>query len=150
MNGPLPILAQADVASTTSAPANPLAFVESAAAALPGDVADTSAPITIVLLLTLLTIAPSILILCTSFTRFVVVLGLLRQAIGTQGMPPSQVIVGLSLFLTFVAMGPTLQAMWDGGLEPYLETPVGQRDSMAAWEGMKRPLERFMMDQIVH
>jgi len=127
---------------------NPVAFVESAAAALPDASNATSAPISIVLLLTLLTVAPSILILCTSFTRFVVVLGLLRQALGTQGLPPSQVIVGLSLFLTFVSMTPTLSAMWNEGLEPYLDAPMDQRDSMAAWDGMKRPLRAFMINQI--
>ena len=139
----------AGAGSDAAAMANPVAFVESAATALPGGVAGTSAPITIILLLTLLTVAPSILILCTSFTRFVVVLGLLRQAIGTQGMPPSQVIVGLSLFLTFVAMAPTLEAMWDDGLQPYLDTPVSERDSMAAWDGMKKPLRQYMINQIV-
>ena len=89
-----------DVASRLE---NPIGFVEAAAQAVPGMDGSTSAPISIVLLLTVLTLAPAILILCTSFTRFVVVLGLLRQAIGTQGLPPSQVVVGLSLFLTFVA-----------------------------------------------
>ncbi len=130
--------------------ANPIGFVESAAAAVPGVEGGTSGPISIVLLLTLLTVAPSILILCTSFTRFVVVLGLLRQAIGTQGLPPSQVIVGLSVLLTFVAMGPTLEAMWDGGLKPYLDAPAAERDSMAAWEGVKAPLRSFMVGQIRH
>ncbi|MCP4795048.1 MAG: flagellar type III secretion system pore protein FliP, partial [Phycisphaeraceae bacterium] len=91
---------------------------------------------------------PAILILCTSFTRFVVVLGLLRQAIGTQGLPPSQVVVGLSLFLTFVAMSPTLEAMWSDGVRPYLDAPVGERDSLAAWEGVKQPLRNFMIAQI--
>ena len=148
-----PFIAQVPAPSSAPAPdaeafTNPVAFVESAAAALPDGAASTSAPISIVLLLTLLTIAPSILILCTSFTRFVVVLGLLRQALGTQGLPPSQVVVGLSLFLTFVSMTPTLSAMWDEGLEPYLDAPIDQRDSMAAWEGMKRPLRDFMINQI--
>lgn len=129
---------------------NPIAFVESAAEVLPGGVASTSAPITIVLLLTLLTVAPAILILCTSFTRFVVVIGLLRQAIGTQGLPPSQIVVGLSLLLTFVAMTPTIDAMWKEGLQPYLDSPVEQRDSMAAWNGMKEPLRRFMVAQITY
>jgi flagellar biosynthetic protein FliP len=139
------ILAQAaPVSSGAGGLANPIGFVESAASAVPGIEAGTSGPISIVLLLTLLTIAPSILILCTSFTRFVVVLGLLRQAIGTQ------VIVGLSVLLTFVAMGPTLEAMWDGGLKPYLDAPQAERDSMAAWEGMKAPLRTFMVGQIRH
>ncbi len=146
----VPFLAQAPPPSSPDAAAfsNPVEFVEAAASALPDGASTTSAPITIVLLLTLLTVAPSILILCTSFTRFVVVLGLLRQALGTQGLPPSQVIVGLSLFLTFVSMTPTLSAMWDEGLEPYLDAPMDQRDSMAAWEGMKRPLRAFMINQI--
>ena len=100
------------------------------------------------LLLTVLTLAPAILILCTSFTRFVVVLGLLRQAIGTQGLPPSQVVVGLSLFLTFVAMSPTLEAMWSDGIRPYLDAPIAERDSFAAWEGVKQPLRNFMIAQI--
>jgi flagellar biosynthetic protein FliP len=78
----------------------------------------------------------------------VVVLGLLRQAIGTQGLPPSQVVVGLSLFLTFVAMSPTLEAMWSDGIRPYLDAPVGERDSLAAWEGVKQPLRNFMIAQI--
>ena len=148
------ILAQVAPADAgADALANPLAFVQSAASAIPGAAeatGGTSGPISIVLLLTLLTVAPSILILCTCFTRFVVVLGLLRQAIGTQGLPPSQVIVGLSVLLSFVAMSPTLEAMWEEGLKPYLEAPVAERDSTAAWEGMKEPLRRFMVGQIQH
>ena len=149
---PTIILAQAMVSDASGAEAmsNPIAFVESAAEALPGGIAGTSAPITILLLLTLLTVAPAILILCTSFTRFVVVLGLLRQAIGTQGLPPSQIVVGLSLLLTFVAMAPTMEAMWEEGLQPYLDAPIDQRDSMVAWEGMREPLRRFMVAQIVY
>ena len=107
-----------------------------------------SGPISIVLLLTVLSLAPAILILCTCFTRFVVVLGLLRQALGTQGLPPSQVIIGLSLFLTIVAMAPTLEAMWEDGIKPYVDSPVDQRDSNAAWEGIKQPLRQFMFAQI--
>ena len=127
---------------------NPIGFVEAAAQAVPGMDGATSAPISIVLMLTVLTLAPAILILCTSFTRFVVVLGLLRQAIGTQGLPPSQVVVGLSLFLTFVAMSPTLEAMWTGGIQPYLDAPIDERDSFQAWEGVKQPLREFMIAQI--
>jgi flagellar biosynthesis protein FliP len=127
---------------------NPIGFIEAAAQAVPGMDGATSAPISIVLMLTVLTLAPAILILCTSFTRFVVVLGLLRQAIGTQGLPPSQVVVGLSLFLTFVAMSPTLEAMWSGGIQPYLDAPIDERNSFEAWEGVKQPLRQFMIAQI--
>ena len=122
---------------------NPVGFIESAAEAMPIFDGGVSGPISIVLLLTVLALAPAILILCTSFTRFVVVLGLLRQALGTQGLPPSQVIIGLSLFLTIVAMAPTLDAMWEDGIKPYVDAPIQERDSAAAWEGVKRPLRQF-------
>lgn len=127
---------------------NPVGFIESAADAMPMFEGGVSGPISIVLLLTVLSLAPAILILCTCFTRFVVVLGLLRQALGTQGLPPSQVIIGLSLFLTIVAMAPTLEAMWEDGIKPYVDSPVDQRDSNAAWEGIKQPLRQFMFAQI--
>ena len=129
---------------------NPVGFIESAAEAVPMFDGGVSTPISIVLLLTVLSLAPAILILCTCFTRFVVVLGLLRQALGTQGLPPSQVIVGLSLFLTFVAMAPTLEAMWSEGVQPYMDAPQDQRDTAAAWEGIKQPLRSFMFAQIDH
>ena len=91
---PALILAQVPTGVTSSSQLeNPIGFIEAASQAVPGMDGATSAPISIVLLLTVLTLAPAILILCTSFTRFVVVLGLLRQAIGTQGLPPSQVVV---------------------------------------------------------
>jgi len=81
---------------------NPLLVLEEAAETLPGAEDGLSGPLNILLLLTVLSLAPAILILCTCFTRIVIVLGLLRQALGTQGLPPGQVIVGLSMFLTFV------------------------------------------------
>ena len=152
MINPVFMLAQvgSDVGQASVDLSNPVGFVEQAAQAVPGIGGGVSAPISIVLLLTVLSLAPSILILCTCFTRFVVVLGLLRQALGTQGLPPSQVVVGLSLFLTFVAMAPTLEAMWEEGVKPYVDAPASQRDSMAAWEGMKAPLREFMFAQINH
>ena len=140
-----------DVASTTlpsSDLSNPVGFIESAAQAVPIFENGVSSPISIVLLLTVLALAPAILILCTCFTRFVVVLGLLRQALGTQGLPPSQVVIGLSLFLTFVAMAPTLEAMWTDGVKPYVDAPVASRDTAAAWDGIRRPLREFMFAQI--
>src|SRR5437868_10416858 len=66
-----------------------------------------SAALQLVILLTVLSLAPAILILMTSFTRIVIVLSLLRQALGTQQLPPNQVLIGLSLFMTFIVMGPT-------------------------------------------
>ncbi|MCH2162102.1 MAG: flagellar type III secretion system pore protein FliP [Phycisphaerales bacterium] len=133
---------------TSAEISNPVGFIEQASQAIPGLEGGVSGPISIVLLLTVLSLAPAILILCTCFTRFVVVLGLLRQALGTQGLPPTQVVVGLSLFLTFVAMAPTLEAMWDDGIKPYVDAPMGQRNSVAAWDGIKAPLREFMFAQI--
>ena len=76
----------------------------------------------------------------------VVVLGLLRQALGTQTLPPSQVIVGLSVLLTAVAMSPTFSRMWDEGLGPYARGE--QKNQLVAWEGAKKPLREFMIAQI--
>lgn len=105
-----------------------------------------STELNILLLLTVLSLAPSILILCTCFTRVVIVLGLLRQALGTQGLPPSQVIVGLSLFISLVVMAPTAERMYREGLEPYMSGR--QTDYTVAWDRTKQPLRDFMFAQI--
>jgi flagellar biosynthetic protein FliP len=125
---------------------NPIGVVEDAAKNVPGFEGGLSAALNVILLLTILTVAPAILILCTSFTRMVVVLGLLRQALGTQTLPPSQVIVGLSVLLTAVAMSPTFSRMWDEGLGPYARGE--QKNQLVAWEGAKKPLREFMIAQI--
>jgi flagellar biosynthetic protein FliP len=74
------------------------------------------------------------------------VLGLLRQALGTQGLPPSQILVGLSLFITFVVMAPTLERMYQEGVRPYADGEV--TDYRAAWDNTKQPLRDFMFTQI--
>lgn len=74
----------------------------------------------VVAMLTFLTLAPSLLIMTTCFTRIVIVLGFVRRALATQTLPPDQVLVGLSLFLTIFIMAPTWQKAWNDGLEPYL------------------------------
>ncbi len=98
----------------------------------------------IVFLLTILTLAPSIIILMTSFTRIVIVLHFLRQALGTQQMPPSQVIVGLSLFLTFFVMYPVIQKINTNALQPYLKKEITQKE---AFHRALKPLRRFMLKQ---
>ncbi len=132
---------------------NPIGAVEQAASEL-GLEGGLSTSLNIVVLLTVLAIVPSVFILCTCFTRIVIVMSLLRQALGTQGLPPSQVIVGLSLFLTLVVMSPTFAAMYDAGIKPYLqETSAGQAapaNQIAAWDRAKLPLRDFMFDQINH
>ena len=101
-------------------------------------------PVQVVLLLTLLSLAPAILITLTAFVRIVIVLSFLRQAVGTQNMPPNQVVVSLALFLTFFVMLPTLREMNEKALAPY------QRQEIADTEALGRayePLKAFMLRQ---
>ncbi|MFA9478661.1 flagellar type III secretion system pore protein FliP [Phycisphaerales bacterium AB-hyl4] len=136
-------------------PFNPLSILENASRALPIDGGEAgadgeggttlSATLSIMLLLSVLSLAPAILVMCTSFTRIVVVLALLRQAIGTQALPPSQVIVGLSLFMTFLVMAPTFERINTNALQPLQNNEIGE---MEAWEAAKQPVRDFMFDQI--
>lgn len=98
----------------------------------------------IMIMLTVLSLAPAILILMTSFTRIVVVLSFLRQAIGTQQMPPNQLIVGLALFLTFFVMAPTFQTIQTTAIEPFMNNQMSQGDALSRAEG---PMRVFMFKQ---
>jgi flagellar biosynthetic protein FliP len=98
----------------------------------------------IIMMLTVLSLAPAILIMMTSFTRIVVVLSFLRQALGTQQMPPNQLIVGLSLFLSFFVMAPTWKAISNDALEPFLNEKINQS---IAYERAEAPLREFMFNQ---
>ncbi len=109
------------------------------------DTGPLSGPLSILLLLTVLTIAPALLVLTTSFTRIVIVLALLRQAIGTQSLPPSQVIVGLAMFMTFLVMAPTMQRINNEALVPMQDGEITQQQ---AWPRAKQPVRDFMFDQI--
>jgi flagellar biosynthetic protein FliP len=106
--------------------------------------ADTVAVLRIVMMLTVLTLAPAILIMMTSFTRIVVVLSFLRQALGTQQMPPNQLIVGLSLFLSFFVMAPTFRTISAQAIEPYLAEKI---DQSTAYTRAEAPLREFMFSQ---
>jgi flagellar biosynthetic protein FliP len=98
----------------------------------------------IVALLTLLSLAPAILITLTAFVRIVIVLSFLRQAVGTQNMPPNQVVVSLALFLTFFVMLPTLREIHEQALAPFQRQEIGDTDALArAYD----PLRRFMLRQ---
>lgn len=96
------------------------------------------------LLLTVISLVPSILIMLTSFTRIVIVLSLLRQAIGTQQMPPNQIIIGLSLFLTFFVMNPVWQNINQNALKPYMEKKIGGKK---AFKTALQPVRDFMAKQ---
>jgi len=91
-----------------------------------------------------LSLAPAILIMLTSFTRIVVVLSLLRHALGTQGMPPNQVIIGLSLFLTFFIMGPVWNQVNTQAVQPYFSKQISTEKAI---EMATPPLRDFMLKQ---
>ncbi len=101
--------------------------------------------IVVVLLLTVMSIAPALLILCTSFTRIIIVLSLTRNALGVQAIPPNQVIVGLSLFLSLFIMGPTLSQMNETALQPFLK---GEKTYEQAYEVGQKPLRTFMLAEV--
>jgi flagellar biosynthetic protein FliP len=99
--------------------------------------------VTIIVLTTVLGVAPSVLLLCTSFTKIVVVLSLARSAVGTQTIPPNQVLVGLALFLSLFVMGPTLDEMNSRGVQPYLS---GTKTAAQAYHDASQPLRKFMLE----
>ena len=113
----------------------------SAPAKNPQQVANT---LQILLLLTVLTLAPALLIMTTAFTRIVIVLSFLRSALGTQNIPPNQVMLGLALFLTFFVMGPTFNQMNSDAIQPYLSSKM---DFNTAVDRGEIPLRRFMVKQ---
>jgi len=104
-----------------------------------------SSTIQVMLLLTVLSLAPAILLMTTCFVRIVVVLSLLRQAIGTQQLPPSQVITTLSLFLTFLIMAPVWKQVYYEAVVPYTEHRISLDE---AWKSGVAPVRRFMSQQI--
>jgi flagellar biosynthesis protein FliP len=104
-----------------------------------------SAAMQIIILLTVLSLAPAILLMMTSFTRIVIVLALLRQALGTQQLPPNQVLIGLAMFMTFLVMGKTLHRVNDEALQPYLNGTIDQKSALAI---AAAPMRDFMITQI--
>ena len=103
-----------------------------------------SVAVQIVIVMTLLSIAPSIVLLMTSFTRIVIVLGFVRTALGTPSAPSNQIIVGLSLFLTFFLMGPVFDRVQKEALTPYLDNRI---TSVQAIDRASVPLKEFMLKQ---
>lgn len=98
----------------------------------------------VILLLTVLTLAPSILVLTTAFTRIVIVLSFVRRSLGTQDLPPNQVLIGLSLILTFMVMAPTFREIKEHALVPYMDNRITQKQ---AWKEGIEPMRKFMFGQ---
>ena len=109
-----------------------------------GDPGDVSVLLQIIFLLTVLTLAPAILILMTSFTRLAVVFSFLRQAVGTQQTPSNQIIAGLALFLTFFIMMPIWQKINNTALQPYLHEEISQETALKT---AIKPIRKFMFKQ---
>ena len=104
-----------------------------------------SATLQVMLMLTVLSLAPAVLMMTTCFVRIIVVLGLLRQAIGTQQLPPSQVITTLALFITLLVMAPVWKEVYDTAIQPYTNHEISIEE---AWDTGQIPIRRFMSMQI--
>ena len=138
-----------------SQPINPISIMADAAELLPGQGGQPqsadgprglSTVMSIMLMLTVIALAPSILLMTTCFVRIVVVLALLRQAIGTQNLPPPQVTIGLALFMTILVMAPTGQRVYDDAIVPYQQGKITDYETL--WNKAKQPLRDFMFEQI--
>lgn len=104
-----------------------------------------STALQVLFVITILSVTPAIILMTTCFTRIVIVLGFLRQAMGTQNMPPTQIILGLSLFLSFFIMSPTLNEINQTALQPYMEEQIGQAEAL---EKAVIPMRTFMFSQV--
>jgi len=130
---------------------NPIQMIDSAAKALPssgkdGDKPGLSTALNILVVLTVVALAPSIMLMCTCFVRILIVLGLLRQAMGTQSVPPPQVTTALALFMTLLVMSPTLDRINTEAIVPYRQGEITDYDQL--WNKAKQPLRDFMFNQI--
>jgi flagellar biosynthesis protein FliP len=130
---------------------NPIRVLDAAAGALPAaggsrEGAGLSAAVNIMLLLTVITLVPSIMLMTTCFVRIIIVLGLLRQALGTASLPPPQVIMALALFMTVTVMAPTIERIHDEAIVPYQQGQVTDYDEL--WQRSSQPLRDYMFDQI--
>jgi len=108
-----------------------------------GEGGQVAAGLQILALLTVLTLAPAILIMLTSFTRIIVVLGFVRRALSTQEVPPTQVLIGLALFLTFFVMAPTWAEIHKRAIRPYLDQEITMPEMLREAEG---PAREFLLN----
>lgn len=109
-----------------------------------GNGSDLASVLQILLVLTVIALAPSILIILTSFTRIIIVLHFTRSAIGTQTAPPNQVLVGLALFLTFFIMAPTFKTVYDDAIKPLSKNEITSEE---AYDVGIKPIRQFMLEQ---
>ena len=107
--------------------------------------AEVSTALQVLFVLTILSVAPAILLMTTAFTRIIIVLGFVRQAMGTQNSPPNQVLLGLALFLTFFIMAPTINTINTQALQPYIQEKITQQQALDRSLGVMR---EFMFSQV--
>ena len=105
----------------------------------------TAVVIQVLALLTVLSMAPAMMIMMTSFTRIVIVLSFLRQALGTQQVPPNQILISLAMFLTFFVMAPVWQTIWAEAVQPLMAEQISQE---VAWSKGMAPVQSFMLRQV--
>jgi flagellar biosynthesis protein FliP len=132
------LMAPAAALAQQAAPGLPLVVAQGAGGT------SWSVPIQTLLFFSALSFLPALLLLMTGFTRIVIVLSLLRQALGTQAAPPNQVIIGLALFLTFFVMAPTLDKVYDEAYKPFSENKLAAEEAFRKGEA---PLREFMLKQ---
>jgi flagellar biosynthesis protein FliP len=132
---------------------NPLEVLDSAAGVLPRQASSSgenkgglSTALNILVVLTVVALAPSIMLMCTCFVRILIVLGLLRQAMGTQSVPPPQVVTALALFMTLLVMAPTIDRINSEAIAPYRAGQITNYDEL--WTKAKQPVRDFMFNQI--
>jgi flagellar biosynthetic protein FliP len=110
-----------------------------------GGASATGRIIQLVAILTILSVAPGLLIMVTSFTRFVVALSFLRSGLGLQSSPPNLVMISLSLFMTFYVMAPTFDRAWQSGLKPMMDNSISEQE---AYGKVTEPFRQFMLAQV--
>lgn len=130
---------------------NPLELLDQAGRALPGKGGSDAAPgisplVSVLVLLTVVSLAPALMLMTTCFVRIIVVLGLLKQAMGTQTIPPPQVTTGLALFMTMMVMAPTVDRLYTEAVVPYQQGEIRDYDEL--WARAKQPMRDFMFAQI--
>jgi flagellar biosynthetic protein FliP len=128
----------------TAAPAS--AQVPSLESLIPaGDASAAGRIIQLILVITVLSVAPGLLIMVTCFTRFVVALSFLRAGLGLQTTPANLILISLSLFMTFYVMGPTFDKAWQGGVQPLMENKIGEKE---AYTRISAPFRSFMRNNV--
>jgi len=139
----LALIGTSAVAATVPA-ANPLVLGVTATPVAGGG-QNYSMPVQTLLFFTALTFIPALVLMMTGFTRIIIVLSLLRHALGTQTTPPNQVLIGLSLFLTLFVMGPVIDKIHDEAYLPFSQNKIGMEEALARGE---KPLKAFMLKQV--